>query len=646
MRQRISRALAQIVSLLFLAIMPSYVMRQTSGVRRLARIVSLLFLAVMPAIGPRPLPVSAADWTRLGLAGHRVDALAVSPVNGQVIFAGTRGQGVFRSADSGATWTAVNTGLTNRFVNTLLADRANASVVLAGTGESAAKGDSGRGVYKSTDGGINWTRHFEGHVARLLAAPGDGRTIYAAGDPFFSRSTDAGLAWTRNITVPPANADLTSLSIHPLQPQTLLAGGVTEGGSGRVFRSRDGGTTWTTVAEVGLPAIFDVAVPSADGAIALLGSAAGIWRSADGGQNWQRLLGAFGSVAVQRLLVNPRQPSTVFAGSLGQGVLVSNDGGATWSAMPGALATANVRSLAVDDSSPQVLYAGTDDGVWRLPIGEFQVPVAVDARIEIVWPHGGKPVTQATAVNATAYLFQNDTLKPVPCLYDRTVRLWRSLSNAPAEPVATGIRRMASVGGKAFPVWDFNDVAVEKATDPANKYIFRLTVDGVPHRSSVWVHGADPRTIFPHQDVPTSTATAGSAVDARIEIVWPHDAQGREAPVSAATLANLAVDVYNRGTLQSVPADWAGTVRLYRAVNAGVETEVGVGRRMTVTRGSLVYPRWGFDDVDVSAARSPATKLSFRAAADGISTFSNVWIHGVDARTIFPQTDVPVSSCE
>jgi hypothetical protein len=49
--------------------------------------------------------------------------------------------------------------------------------------------------------------------------------------------------------------------------------------------------------------------------------------------------------------------------------------------------------------------------------------------------------------------------------------------------------------------------------------------------------------------------------------------------------------------------------------------------------------------VDVAAARDPQNKLYFVVNVDGVQTRPNVWVHGVDARTYFPQMDVPTSPC-
>src|SRR5690606_23470364 len=109
-------------------------------------------------------------------------------------------------------------------------------------------------------------------------------------------------------------------------------------------------------------------------------------------------------------------------------------------------------------------------------------------------------VRDATLANITAMLFRPSTLISAPGDWNPTVRLYRSLDNGVAEEVAVGVKRLVTQNGLTYPVWDFNNVDVSPARDPAHKLMFTLAVDGVETRSNVWLHGADGRTIFPAWD--------------------------------------------------------------------------------------------------------------------------------------------------
>jgi hypothetical protein len=130
-------------------------------------------------------------------------------------------------------------------------------------------------------------------------------------------------------------------------------------------------------------------------------------------------------------------------------------------------------------------------------------PQEVDARIQILWPHGGAAVSEANLANISVDLFQPGTLvglAPAATTPRWSPEVWlvRALNNDPGERVARGVLRMEN-GSIAH--WDFNDINVSAARDPENKLHFWVQVDGLITRSSFWTHGLDARTYLPHPDV-------------------------------------------------------------------------------------------------------------------------------------------------
>ena len=202
--------------------------------------------------------------------------------------------------------------------------------------------------------------------------------------------------------------------------------------------------------------------------------------------------------------------------------------------------------------------------------------------------------------------------------------------------------------GWRAPVWDFNDVDVSAARDPKNKLYFSVRVAGQPYRANVWVHGVDARTYLPQPLQPdgvllVSPAAAPAEVDARIQIVWPHGG----APVTEANLANISADLFGHGTRKRLGSagtgsPWQPAVWLVRAVNNNVGERAARGAPRAAGDGSV---HWDFNDVDVSPARDPESKLHFWIEVDGIRTYSNFWTHGVDARTYLPNPDVLLGDC-
>jgi photosystem II stability/assembly factor-like uncharacterized protein len=160
-----------------------------------------------------------------------------------------------------------------------------------------------------------------------------------------------------------------ALAINPRAPGTVYAGGF----GGRVFKTVDRGDHWVerrigaSVYRVTVLLVDpgDSSVPALDHqppALYAGASGGGVFRSLDGGETWERLVG-LGDVTVYALVLDPRVPHTLYAGT-GDGLYKSVDRGAQWARLAGA-PTGAVLSLAVDPSNPLIVYAGTPDGVAK-----------------------------------------------------------------------------------------------------------------------------------------------------------------------------------------------------------------------------------------------------------------------------------------
>ena len=273
-------------------------------------------------------------------------------------------------------------------------------------------------------------------------------------------------------------------------------------------------------------------------------------------------------------------------------------------------------------------------------------PSRIRAKIEIVWPHGGAPVQQADRANITPYLISPTSNDPPPCDWSPTVRLWGALNTEPARMLAVGEKQMFTTSGRTFPVWDFNDIDVSAARDPADKLSFFITVDGVEALPNIWTHAVDPRTLFPLQDSPTGVGLrVPSTIDVKIEIVWPHGGTA----TNGADLANITAHLFDAGTKQAISPwlGWLPGVRLHRSLNVDAEepntTILGVPRVISAQNG-VQFLAWDFNDIDIRAAQGRMNKLYFWLSVDDVTTYSNIWAHGADARTVFPQADV-LNSC-
>ncbi len=279
---------------------------------------------------------------------------------------------------------------------------------------------------------------------------------------------------------------------------------------------------------------------------------------------------------------------------------------------------------------------------WAAPVS--QVLPVWDPRIAIVWPHDASgnpaPLEHSQAVNISVwpapYSGSCTSQPPSPIV------LYEAKNNEPAQPVSVRPRfTFKDVGGSRFPALEFDNIPADLARDPSARYSFFANF-----YSNVWVHSVDARTSLPTPVVPTGvTGGIPLQVDTRIQVVWPHDEHGQLAPVSEAPLVNIAVDIFAHGTLQSVRPDFPfgpivllvaqanDPLRIFPQTNAP-KTPVEI----IDTGNGQTFPRWVFNDVPVL----PGVPYHFVVQVLGpVQTFSTVWTHAVDARTILPTPQPP-----
>jgi photosystem II stability/assembly factor-like uncharacterized protein len=200
--------------------------------------------------------------------------VAVDPANANRLYAGTS-HGVHASTDLGTTWSAANHGLANTWVTALALDPAAPATLYAGTERS--------GIFKTTNGGLTWTRQFDtGKVSALLIDPANSAKLYFS-DQFGTgvfKSFNAGATWTSVLPSQTINA----MALDPLTPGTVYAVGGNLYGS--VAKSIDGGKTWKS-ANTGLAPNYNPDSVSADGAFVLLTDPQnGAFLSKNGGMTW------------------------------------------------------------------------------------------------------------------------------------------------------------------------------------------------------------------------------------------------------------------------------------------------------------------------------------------------------------------------
>ena len=370
--------------------------------------------------GVDPALLGSLRWRSIGPAntGGRIDDFAVARVPGQpdAIYVATASGGVFKSTNQGTSWAPIFDNVDAMMsIGDISVAPSNPSVVWVGTGEANNRQSSswGDGVYKSVDAGRTWRlcgladTH---HIGRIVIHPSNPDVVYvAAGGHLWGpnsergvfKTTDGGQTWS-NVLFVDDNTGATDLVMDPQDPQTLFAAmyqrqrkawGFNGGGPGSgIFRSRDGGATWTPLAN-GLPQgdkgrigldIFHGDPRVIFAVVEAAGRDNGVYRSADRGDTWQ----AWSTLNPRpmyysQIRSDPADAMRVYLLGSNRGFHVSNDGGKTFADVFSSIHSED-HALWIDPDDTNHLIVGGDGGVsiswdrgqtWlfrdNLPVGQF-----------------------------------------------------------------------------------------------------------------------------------------------------------------------------------------------------------------------------------------------------------------------------------
>jgi photosystem II stability/assembly factor-like uncharacterized protein len=343
-----------------------------------------------------PELASGLKWRLIGpFRGGRVVAVAGVPGDSTTFYFGAVNGGIWRTSDAGTVWTPIFEGQPVGSIGAIAVAPSDSNTIYAGTGESDIRSDlsSGKGVYKSTDAGATWTHiglEDTRQISRIVIDPQDANVVYvgALGHAYgpneqrgVYKSVDGGMHWTK-VLDQGGEIGISDLAICSRNPQILLAGAWNtrrppwstyapiDGPGGGLYRSRDAGKTWSRLSGNGLPEGdwgrigVDVA-PDGKRVYALIqAKKAGLYRSDDGGDTWtlenadSRLTGRawyFNSITI-----DPHDRDVIYIPNVA--LYRSEDGGKTISIVRGAPGGDDYHQIWIDPRNPASMILGTDQG--------------------------------------------------------------------------------------------------------------------------------------------------------------------------------------------------------------------------------------------------------------------------------------------
>ena len=367
------------------------------------KLASLLGLFLCFALTPlhaqsvSPDLFNGLKWRLIGpFRGGRAVAAAGVPADPNTFYFGAVDGGVWKTTNAGVTWTPIFDQQPVASIGAVAVAPSNPKIIYIGTGESDIRSDlaSGDGVYRSTDGGESWQNvglRETRQISRIVIDPQNANTVYvgALGHAYgpnnergVYESSDGGEHWTK-ILDPGPETGIADLAIATDRPRILLAATwhthrppwstyapIDASGSG-IFRSQDGGKSWTRLTGSGFPdgdwGRTAIAVsPDGKRIYALIddGKKSGLYRSDDGGDSWA-LKNSDARISSRAwyfgdITIDPQNPDVFYVPNVA--LYRSEDGGQTISIVRGAPGGDDYHLLWLDPTNSSRMILATDQG--------------------------------------------------------------------------------------------------------------------------------------------------------------------------------------------------------------------------------------------------------------------------------------------
>ena len=381
---------------------------------------------------------TAMHWRSIGpFRGGRTRAISGVPSQPNTYYMAQNNGGVWKTTDSGRVWVPIFDDQPTGSIGALAVSVSDPNVIYVGSGESLHRPDLsiGDGMYKSTDAGKTWA-HLEQlrdaqQISEIAIDPGDANKVFVAvgGHPYgpnpergVYRSTNGGRTFEKvlgkddnigawDVILDPTNAKIAYASLWESR-EFPWENGHADGTDGGIYKSTDGGKTWTQLTK-GLPPMTQASLAVAPSNPKRLFAAvrtpedtkfyrsdnAGesweyietdtrptlriasgdlgdiqfdpknadiiyvasivTWKSTDAGKTWKGFRGAPGGDDYQNIWINPSDGNTM-AISSDQGAIITLNGGQSWSSWYNQ-STAQMYHVSADNAFPYRLCSGQQE---------------------------------------------------------------------------------------------------------------------------------------------------------------------------------------------------------------------------------------------------------------------------------------------
>ncbi len=295
------------------------------------------------------------------IASSNVLATVVDPKNSNIIYLGTRGEGLYKTMDGGDLWYHVDDlakALDARAnIYDIAIDPQNSGNIYIGTYQNRL----GR-LFRSSDAGRSWEEVYR--VSREQYAifaveidSYDPSVIYmGTAEGGFLKSIDFGKSWR---VVKWFDDVITDIKVNPYDTRTVFVSTSHKG----VFKTTDKGQNWQSLDNLKsfpreIEGMETLVMDNKNSNVLYIGSKVGLLKSVDAGQSWQKvnIIIPPESVSIMAVALDPVTSSFLYY-SAGNVIYRSQDNGQTWTVNP-IVTTKNIKTITIDPQNPQIVYAG------------------------------------------------------------------------------------------------------------------------------------------------------------------------------------------------------------------------------------------------------------------------------------------------
>jgi len=246
------------------------------------------------AKGPINTPINLNNNKKRG--NGRVNCIAFDPNHEDIIWIGSPGGGLWKSVDGGSNWTTNTDNLPVIGVSHIAIDPNNNQIMYIVTGDADASDTYSIGILKSTDGGGTWnttglsyTVNQQKTVNKVIINPNFTDSLYAVTNSNILISADAGITWQAVGSV----GRWRDIELKPNNPTVVYAAKQSSGGS-NIYKTTDGGVNWSII-DNGMTGsryrpLIAVTPDNPEVIYALFSGSDdefhGLYKSSDSGDNW------------------------------------------------------------------------------------------------------------------------------------------------------------------------------------------------------------------------------------------------------------------------------------------------------------------------------------------------------------------------